>query len=51
MSNKMWVLTFGIIPAIALACKLKHWKQQQEQADSEKAYFSPREPLYGRRVV
>jgi len=48
----MWLITFGIIPAIAIASKLKQWKKQrEEQQDWEKAYFSPREPLYGRRVV
>jgi len=47
----MWLLVFGVIPAFMAACKIKQWRQQQEQADLEKAYFSPREPLYGRRVV
>jgi len=45
----VWLLAFGIIPAFMAACKIKQWRQQQkEQADLDKAYFSPREPLYGR---
>jgi len=47
----MWLITFGIIPAFVAACKIKHWRQkQQEQAELDKAYFTPN-PLFGRKCL
>jgi len=50
--KEMWILSFGIIPAFLAACKLRKWKlERQEQAELDKAYFTPNEPLFGRRII
>jgi len=50
--KEMWILSFGIVPVVMVACKIRRWRlERQEQEDLDKFYFTPNPPLFGQRLV
>jgi len=46
--KEMWLLTFGIIPAFLVACKIRKWRLERQEQELDKAYFTPNPALFGR---